>query len=72
MLAVTEEKAPWPSIRGESGLSLQRSSWLTYHIPGASPGTFHCGLIDGLGFEARSRWADSFGCDMLKCQRTIP
>lgn len=56
----------WEHIEGGQWLS-----WLTYHILGASPGTFHCSLINGLGFEARNRWADSFGHDMLKCQRTI-
>lgn len=64
----------------ESGASLwwehvvggQQSSWLTYHIPGAGPGALHCSLINGLGFEARRGWADSFGHDMLKGQRTIP
>lgn len=72
MFTVTEEKSPRPGIRAESRLSLQWSSWLTYHIPGASPGAFHCSLIDGLGFEARSGWADSFGHNMLECQRAIP
>lgn len=69
--AATEERVlglPSGLTSGESPSSL----WLTYHIPGASPGTFHGSLIDGLGFEAGSRWADSFGRDMLKCQRTIP
>lgn len=62
----------WSSARGGSILSLQRSSRLTYHIPGASPGAFHCRLIDGLGFEARGGWPDTFGCDTLECQRTVP
>lgn len=62
----------WPSIRTWSKLALQGSPWLTHHIPGTGPGAFHRSLIDGLGFEAGSRWAVSLGQDMLKCQRTIP
>ena len=62
----------WSSARGGSILTLQRSSRLTYHIPGASPGAFHCRLIDGLGFEARGGWTDTSGCDTLECQRTVP
>jgi len=57
------------AIQVKEGCSIENT---INHIPGASPGTFHCSLIDGLGFEARSRWADSFGRDMRKCQRTIP
>lgn len=62
----------WSSARRGSILTLQRSSGLTYHIPGAGPGAFHCRLIDGLGFEARSGGADTSGCDTLECQRTVP
>lgn len=67
---------PWrcvvAQLRRQSTLALWWSFWLTHHIPGAGPGTFHCSLVDGLGLEARCRWANPSGHDMLKCQRAIP
>lgn len=73
--AATGKKVPWQS----RGLNLSRVQttlgWLTlstYHILGASPCALHSSLVDGLGFETRSRWADASGQDMLECQGTIP
>lgn len=62
----------WGLRLGRIQTNLGWSSLSTYHILGASPDALHCSLIDGLGFETRSRWTDASGQDVLKGQGTVP